>query len=112
MRATTWPPGWNVTWVAETGSTNADLFAAAMSDAPDRTVLAADHQTAGRGRLDRRWDAPPGSNLLVSLLLRHDTGQPNGVSQRVALAARAACQATTSVEAWLKWPNDVLLGGK
>jgi BirA family transcriptional regulator, biotin operon repressor / biotin---[acetyl-CoA-carboxylase] ligase len=112
MRATTWPAGWSVTWVGETGSTNADLFAAAMANAPDRTVLAADHQTAGRGRLDRRWEAPPGSNLLVSFLIRHSTGQANGVSQRVALAACAACHATAGVEARLKWPNDVLLDGK
>ena len=61
-------PPWHVTHVDETGSTNADLLAAAVAGAPDRSVLVAAHQTAGRGRLDRRWDAPPGANLLVSLL--------------------------------------------
>src|SRR3954466_1874876 len=109
MPSSTWPPGWNVTWVAETGSTNADLVAAAMADAPDRTVLATDHQTAGRGRLDRRWDAPPGANLLVSLLLRDLPDQPQLVSQRVALAARAACRRTAGVDVALKWPNDLLV---
>ena len=64
-----WPPGWTVRRVPVTGSTNADLLAAVESgDADDRTVLVADHQIAGRGRLDRRWDAPAGTNLLVSLL--------------------------------------------
>src|SRR5690349_2993984 len=48
---------WSVWFVAETGSTNADLLARA--DAPDRTVLVTGHQTAGRGRLDRTWVAPP-----------------------------------------------------
>src|SRR5829696_631071 len=108
----TWPPGWSVTWVAETGSTNADLVAAAMADAPDRTVLASDHQTAGRGRLDRRWEAPPGANLLVSLLLRDLPDQPQLVTQRVALAARAACRRTAGVDVTLKWPNDLLVDGR
>src|SRR5580765_5214395 len=58
--------GWSVWYVAETGSTNADLLAGA--DAPDRTVLVAGHQTAGRGRLDRTWEAPPSANLLTSIL--------------------------------------------
>src|SRR5688500_1219701 len=65
-----WPSGWAVEVVEETGSTNDDLLAAALAGAPNHSVLAARHQTAGRGRLDRRWEAPPGANLLVSLLIR------------------------------------------
>ena len=61
------PAGWHVRYVETTGSTNADLLAAATAGAPDRSVLATGHQTAGRGRLDRRWEAPPGTNLLVSI---------------------------------------------
>jgi len=112
MPSSSWPPGWSVTWVAETGSTNADLVAAAMADAPDRTVLAADHQTAGRGRLDRRWDTPPGANLLVSLLIRDLPDQPQLVTQRLALAALAACSRVADVAPTLKWPNDLLLDGR
>ena len=56
--------------VERTGSTNADLLAAAASGAPDRTVLVAEHQEAGRGRLARSWVSPPGSGLTVSVLLR------------------------------------------
>lgn len=106
-----WPEGWSVQWVAETGSTNTDLVAAAEAGAPDRSVLAADHQTAGRGRLDRRWDAPAGANLLVSLLLRDVPAHPHVLTQRVALAALTASQVVAGVTAALKWPNDVLVGG-
>ena len=67
-----WPAGWTVRHVAETGSTNADLLGALEDgSASHRHVLVADHQTAGRGRLDRTWEAPPGVNLLVSLAFTH-----------------------------------------
>lgn len=101
--------------VPETGSTNADLVAASASGAPHGTVLAADHQTAGRGRLDRTWDAPPGANLLVSFLFRA-TGRAAGApadpgewTRRVGLAAVAAVGERTGRHPRLKWPNDLLL---
>ena len=106
-----WPAGWYVEVVAETGSTNADLLAAAVEGALDRTVLVALHQTAGRGRLDRRWDAPPGVNLLASLLFRDFAGSPHVLTQRVGLAALTACKRLSEVNAELKWPNDLLLEG-
>jgi len=96
--------------VAETGSTNADLIE--RSDAPDRTVLVADHQTAGRGRLDRRWDAPPATNLLASILFRDVPEHPGDLTRRVGVAAVEAVLAVTGREARLKWPNDVLLDGR
>jgi BirA family biotin operon repressor/biotin-[acetyl-CoA-carboxylase] ligase len=101
--------GWTVTHVAETGSTNADLLATA-AERPDRSVLVADHQTAGRGRLDRRWEAPPGANLLVSLLFRVVPPSPSELVRRVALAAVDACRLVAGVDVALKWPNDLLLG--
>jgi BirA family biotin operon repressor/biotin-[acetyl-CoA-carboxylase] ligase len=100
---------WLVTVVDETGSTNADLLAAAAAGAPDRSVLAARHQTAGRGRLDRRWQAPAGANLLVSILFRHVPAHPHELTHRVALAAALAVERTTGVHAVLKWPNDLLV---
>lgn len=107
-------PPWTVTHVAETGSTNADLLAAAAAGAPHGSVLVTDHQTAGKGRLGRVWDAPPGSNLLVSILFR--TGfhpdRPHEVTQRVAVAAALAAEATVGVTPVLKWPNDLLLGDR
>jgi BirA family transcriptional regulator, biotin operon repressor / biotin---[acetyl-CoA-carboxylase] ligase len=106
-----WPPGWTVDHVAATGSTNADLLATAAAR-PDRSVLVADHQTAGRGRLDRRWDAPPGANLLVSLLFHGVPAHHGELTRRVGLAAVDACRETVGVSAVLKWPNDVLVGDR
>ncbi len=110
VAAADWPAGWHVREVAETGSTNADLIALAAT-APDRTVLRTDHQTAGRGRLDRRWDAPPGANLLVSVLFRVVPDDPTELSRRIGLAIVGAARELTGSDARLKWPNDVLLGG-
>jgi len=101
--------GWHLWYVDETGSTNADLLSAAASGAPDRTVLATGHQTAGRGRLDRRWEAPPGRNLLMSMLLRNGTDRPQQLTRRLGVAASRACRALAGVEPTIKWPNDLLL---
>jgi len=106
-----WPEGWHVTVVASTGSTNADLLAAVATGAPDRSVLIARHQTAGRGRLDRRWEAPPGSNLLMSVLFRRVDDDPHHLVQRLALAARSVA-AAHGVAADLKWPNDLLVADR
>ncbi|MEO1055988.1 MAG: biotin--[acetyl-CoA-carboxylase] ligase [Actinomycetota bacterium] len=104
-----WPDGWVVCHVAETGSTNTDVLAALDAGRiAGRTVLAAGHQTAGRGRLDRRWDAPPGSNLLVTLGFASD-GAPEHPTQRVGLAALTACRQLTDHDVALKWPNDLLI---
>ena len=82
--------------------------------AGDRTVLAAGHQTAGRGRLDRRWDAPPGANLLVSMVVAPIPAVPAELTHRLGLAAVAAVRqflaADLAATVGLKWPNDVLLG--
>jgi BirA family biotin operon repressor/biotin-[acetyl-CoA-carboxylase] ligase len=103
---------WHITSVDETGSTNADLSAAAAAGAADRTVLVTRHQTAGKGRLDRQWIAAPGTNLLVSLLFRDVPRHPHELTQRVALAAARACHEVAGVSPTLKWPNDLLLEGR
>ena len=105
-----WPFGWTVRHVAETGSTNDDLVAAARDGAPDRTVIVADYQTAGKGRLDRTWEARRGSNLLVSMLFRYESQDPSRFSRIVALAARAACERLGDVGVAVKWPNDLVIG--
>jgi BirA family biotin operon repressor/biotin-[acetyl-CoA-carboxylase] ligase len=70
---------------------------------PIGSIVVADHQTAGRGRLDRRWESPPGTALLVSFVLR-----PNPV---LSLAAGVAAAQACGVGVRLKWPNDLLLDG-
>ena len=95
-------PSWSVWRVPVTGSTNADLLAAAALGAPDRTVLVTDHQTAGRGRLDRTWDAPPGANLLVSILFRDVPDPPVALTHRVGLAAIDAVRRVAGTAATLE----------
>jgi BirA family biotin operon repressor/biotin-[acetyl-CoA-carboxylase] ligase len=113
--STTWPSGWDVRHVAETTSTNTDLLDAVASGAAGlRTVLAADHQTAGRGRLDRRWEAPAGANLLVSIALAPSPTIPSETTHRVGIAALRASRRLVGTDAalGLKWPNDLLLDGR
>jgi BirA family transcriptional regulator, biotin operon repressor / biotin---[acetyl-CoA-carboxylase] ligase len=71
---------------------------------PVGSIVVADHQTAGRGRLDRRWESRPGSALLVSFVL-----EPNPV---LSLAAGVAAAEACGPDVRLKWPNDLLLQGK
>lgn len=99
---------WVLHHVAQTGSTNDDLWALAAAGAPDHTALRADHQTAGKGRLDRRWEAPVGENLLLSLLFRHVPPEPGTLVHAVALAAADACNQVAGLDVTLKWPNDLL----
>ena len=110
-QARTWPPGWNVRYVDRTGSTNEDLRRAlASGEVGQRSVLVAGHQTAGRGRLDRRWEAPPDVNLLVSFAFTEVPDPAVELTHRVGLAvARALGSLTATERVGLKWPNDVLL---
>jgi BirA family biotin operon repressor/biotin-[acetyl-CoA-carboxylase] ligase len=100
-----------IEWITRTGSTNADVLERARAGEPDGLVLVADHQSAGRGRLDRRWEAPEGANLLVSILLRPDLdpSQWFRCTNAVAVALVEAC-AAHGVLARIKWPNDVVVG--
>ena len=113
LRAELHEPGsmWrDITVVPQTTSTNADLAAQAMAGAAGGAVLVADHQTAGRGRLDREWVAPPGTSLTASMLLR----PPVEVTRwswlpLITGMALASTLVATRVNATLKWPNDVMI---
>jgi BirA family biotin operon repressor/biotin-[acetyl-CoA-carboxylase] ligase len=101
--------------VERTGSTNADLLGAAVEGAPDRTVLVAEQQEAGRGRFTRSWVAPPGSGITVSVLLRPVEVPPSRFGWLPLLAGLAVLDAVrtfTTAPAGLKWPNDLLLGAR
>lgn len=100
--------------VATTGSTNEDVVAALRVDPeawPDRSVLVADHQAAGRGRAGRTWETPAGTALTCSFVLRSAVGGPPlGWLPLVAgLGTVHALRATAGVAAALKWPNDLLV---
>lgn len=95
--------------VQETESTNADLLA--DTAAPDRTVLAAEHQRAGRGRLDRTWVSPPRAGLTFSVLLRPTAPIATwGWLPLLAGVALHEAVVSTGADASLKWPNDLLCG--
>ena len=98
-------------WVEETDSTNTRLLEDARAGAPEGRVLVADHQTAGRGRLGRRWEAPPASSLLVSVLLRPTVplARAHLVTMAAGLAASDACDDVAGVRPGLKWPNDLVV---
>jgi BirA family biotin operon repressor/biotin-[acetyl-CoA-carboxylase] ligase len=99
---------------SELDSTNRYLLDEARAGAPDGVVAVTDHQTAGRGRLGRRWEAPAGANLLVSVLLRPriPIEELHLCTVAMALSARSACGRGAGVECVLKWPNDVMVEEK
>jgi BirA family biotin operon repressor/biotin-[acetyl-CoA-carboxylase] ligase len=102
----------DVRWVASTGSTNADVLALARDGAAEGVVVVADHQTAGRGRYDRTWVAPPGGSLLASVLLRPPSPVASATTMATAVALAEAVEETTGVSPGLKWPNDLVLPGE
>jgi BirA family biotin operon repressor/biotin-[acetyl-CoA-carboxylase] ligase len=90
---------------AELGSTNA---AAAELAQPWRVVVA-DHQSAGRGRLGRSWEAPPGTSIAVSVLVPAPAHGIGWVPLLTGLAVARAAHEVAGVHAAVKWPNDVLV---
>ncbi|NUR72264.1 MAG: biotin--[acetyl-CoA-carboxylase] ligase [Hamadaea sp.] len=101
--------------VRETGSTNADVLAAAQAGEPEGLVVSAGTQTAGRGRLGRTWQSPPGGGLWFSVLLRPADVPPARLGWLPLLAGVALAHTVrevAGVPTELKWPNDLLVGGK
>jgi BirA family biotin operon repressor/biotin-[acetyl-CoA-carboxylase] ligase len=82
-------------------------------DLTEGAVAVSEHQTAGRGRVGRQWEDAPGTALLLSVLLRPpDTAGAPQLSLVCALAVAESVEATTGLEAGVRWPNDVLVGGR
>ena len=101
--------------LAETGSTNQDLLALAESENhPEFFVMTTEFQSAGRGRLDRKWQAEAGSSVMASVLVRPNFSEPNGTSWLSLMMAEAirAALADFGLSPRIKWPNDVLVEGK
>jgi BirA family biotin operon repressor/biotin-[acetyl-CoA-carboxylase] ligase len=102
----------DVRWMDQTGSTNADAMGLVRDGAPEGIVLVADHQTAGRGRRDRTWEAPAGASLLMTVLLRPPAAVVDLCTMAVALAAAEAVADVAGFEPRLKWPNDLVWPGE
>jgi BirA family transcriptional regulator, biotin operon repressor / biotin---[acetyl-CoA-carboxylase] ligase len=103
----------DVRWVARTGSTNSDVMALARDGAGEGVVLVADRQDQGRGRQGRRWVAPPGGSLLVSVLLRPPAALAGALGMAAGVALAEAIDSHTGWSgATLKWPNDVVVGDR
>jgi biotin-[acetyl-CoA-carboxylase] ligase BirA-like protein len=102
--------------VEEIGSTNAELIGRARDPedggAPEGTVLVAEHQVTGRGRLDRVWTSPPRAGLTVSFLLRPDVpaARKGWLPLLTGVALAESVAEVTGVLPSLKWPNDLLAG--
>jgi BirA family transcriptional regulator, biotin operon repressor / biotin---[acetyl-CoA-carboxylase] ligase len=98
-------------FLPQTTSTNEGLAALAQDGAPAGTMVLAEFQSAGRGRHGRRWQAPPGTSLLLSLLFRPpwSAAQAAWLMMIASIATTNAVRQISGAEAALKWPNDLLL---
>src|SRR5947207_2869134 len=96
--------------VEGTGSTNADLLARALAGEPEGTVLAAEEQRAGRGRMGRTWTSPPRAALTFSVLLKPAVppARRGWLPLLAGVAVATAVTQVTGVRTALKWPNDLL----
>ena len=108
------PDGWRLEVLDTTGSTNAVAAERARGGEPGGLVVVAESQTAGRGRLDRTWVSPPRAGLTLSVLVRPDLPATRWpwLPLLTGLAVATALREQAEVQADLKWPNDVLLGGR
>lgn len=95
-------------------STNNHARSLALEGAPEGTLLVADQQTAGRGRMGRSWVSQPGANLLFSILLRPavEPDQIFALTMVLAVSAAETLHKRTGAAAMIKWPNDVYVGGR
>lgn len=97
----------------EIGSTNEVAFELARNGAPEGTVVIADSQTQGRGRLQRRWISPPGVNLYISVIFRPSIAAKNApFLTLVASIALAETIKNEGANTLIKWPNDILINWK
>lgn len=106
--------GRNLKFFEEIDSTNNVIKKEAENGAPHGTLAIAEIQTAGRGRRGRSWSSPKGSGIWMSFLLRPQISPENAsmLTLVAAMAAREAIFRETNLETLIKWPNDIVVGGK
>src|SRR3972149_8290394 len=98
--------------VASAPSTRDVARAEAEGGAPEGTAVLAEEQTAGRGRLGRSWVSPAGTNLYLTLVIRPTLERLRSLSIVAPLAVAQAVEETVALAPCIKWPNDVLVGGR
>lgn len=105
--------GRRVYYYPETDSTNRVAVELIRGDEVEGCLVVTDHQTAGRGRMNRVWTSPPGVDLLFTLILRPDTsaGGALPVTLVIALAASEVLSEITGKDVGVKWPNDIVTAG-
>lgn len=106
--------GHRLYYYSVTGSTNDDAFKLGIAGEPEGTVVVADAQTKGRGRLQRSWHSPAGSNIYTTVILRPRMDVA-GISQISILAGVAVAEVLEKYcpgRVKVKWPNDILIDGK
>ena len=103
----------SLVYLSQTGSTMDEARRLAEQGAPDGALVIADYQTAGRGRLDRRWQAPPASSLFLTLIFRPAVAPHHAqqLTMLCGLAVAESVEAETGLPVGLKWPNDLEIGG-
>lgn len=96
------------------GSTNDEALVWASQGAPDFSLILADEQTRGRGRMDRKWFTPPDSALAMSLILRPTEAERTHPSRTTGLLALSLAESLRELDLIpkIKWPNDVLVNGR
>lgn len=106
--------GYNLYYYTETGSTNDEAYSLGIGGAPEWTVVIADNQKKGKGRMQRTWYSPPGSNIYTSVILRPRI-QSSKASQIPIVAGLAVAKTLKNYcphKISIKWPNDVLIDGR
>ena len=95
-------------------STNSYAKSLSLQDSPHGSIIIAEEQSAGRGRLQRNWLSAKGENLLFSIVLRTEfsSSKISLISFAAALAVCDAVESVTMLPALCKWPNDVMVNGK
>ncbi len=106
--------GFPIRYFPVTDSTNTQAWRLALEGAPEGTAVVADAQTRGKGRLTRSWESPPGTNIYTSLVLRPRIA-PAAAPQLTLVAGVAVAELLAGylpAGVTIKWPNDILIGGK
>ena len=98
----------------ELASTNLQAKLDAENGAGEGTLIVADMQTAGRGRKGKGWSSPAGTNVYFTLILKpdYDVEQASMVTLVMGMAVAEGIRATCGVDARIKWPNDIVAGGR